>query len=141
GRGALFWSILKRAKVTLGFTPPITSEPPNVLSLQNFSFSIGDSFPSPANVIQITKIIPCSKMRPISVKGSLGPTPPFLWKQQEQELQFWQGIHPSRKQIITIFQRALLVEQEKRLYTYNWNSLAYNMARGKQGRCDVMAQP
>uniref|UniRef100_A0A8C3HVY0 KiSS-1 metastasis suppressor n=1 Tax=Chrysemys picta bellii TaxID=8478 RepID=A0A8C3HVY0_CHRPI len=58
-------------------------------------------------------------------------TPPLLCKPQEDsQVQLGQGIHPARSRAISVPQGSLLVEREKDLSAYNWNS--FGLRYGKR---------
>uniref|UniRef100_A0A452HWZ3 Uncharacterized protein n=1 Tax=Gopherus agassizii TaxID=38772 RepID=A0A452HWZ3_9SAUR len=89
---------------------------------------------------------PALKATPLESKGSRLPkrfpgkaeprsTPPLLCKPQEDsQVQLGQGIHPARSRAISVPQDSLLVEREKDLSAYNWNSfgLRYGKRQGAQ---------
>ncbi|KAL8179011.1 UNVERIFIED_CONTAM: hypothetical protein K2H54_058488 [Gekko kuhli] len=81
--------------------------------------------------IQWANAIPCPPERQ-SNSGTAGlkSTPSLLCKRQEHQIQSWQGMHPVRSRVISIPQEALLVEREKDLSAYNWNS--FGLRYGKR---------
>uniref|UniRef100_A0A674I8N0 KiSS-1 metastasis suppressor n=1 Tax=Terrapene triunguis TaxID=2587831 RepID=A0A674I8N0_9SAUR len=66
--------------------------------------------------------------------------PPLLCKPQEDsQVQLGQGIHPARSRAISVPQGSLLVEREKDLSAYNWNSfgLRYGKRQADTGEAKV----
>lgn len=49
-------------------------------------------------------------------------------------MQSWQKMHPVRSRVISIPQEALLVEREKDLSTYNWNSFGLRYGKRQAGK-------
>ncbi|XP_054837932.1 metastasis-suppressor KiSS-1 [Eublepharis macularius] len=74
--------------------------------------------------------MPCPERQSSSGTPSLKSAPPLLCKRQEHQMQSWQGMHPVKSRVISIPQEALLVEREKDLSTYNWNS--FGLRYGKR---------
>uniref|UniRef100_A0A8C4VI75 KiSS-1 metastasis suppressor n=1 Tax=Gopherus evgoodei TaxID=1825980 RepID=A0A8C4VI75_9SAUR len=75
--------------------------------------------------------IPCSESKPSPGKAEPRSTPPLLCKPQEDsQVQLGQGIHPARSRAISVPQGSLLVEREKDLSAYNWNS--FGLRYGKR---------
>ncbi|XP_060089248.1 metastasis-suppressor KiSS-1 [Heteronotia binoei] len=88
---------------------------------------LAKNFVSP---IQWANAIPCPERQSNSKAASLQSTPSLLCKRQEHQIQSWQGMHPVRSRVISIPQEAVLVEREKDLSTYNWNS--FGLRYGKR---------
>ncbi|KAJ1138064.1 hypothetical protein NDU88_004455 [Pleurodeles waltl] len=58
------------------------------------------------------------------------PVLSLLWKRKEPEAPLWPDAHPSGSRVIPALEGALLVEREKDLSTYNWNS--FGLRYGKR---------
>ncbi|XP_077192451.1 metastasis-suppressor KiSS-1 [Paroedura picta] len=80
--------------------------------------------------IQWANAIPGPERQPHSGTAGLKSTPSLLCKRQDQQMQSWPGMHPMKSSVISIPQEALLVEREKDLSTYNWNS--FGLRYGKR---------
>ncbi|XP_034623166.1 metastasis-suppressor KiSS-1-like isoform X2 [Trachemys scripta elegans] len=91
----------------------------------------GDHFKYLASPAHWDQAIPCSESKPSPGKAEPRSTPPLLCKPQEDsQVQLGQGIHPARSRAISVPQGSLLVEREKDLSAYNWNS--FGLRYGKR---------
>uniref|UniRef100_A0A674K4V3 KiSS-1 metastasis suppressor n=1 Tax=Terrapene triunguis TaxID=2587831 RepID=A0A674K4V3_9SAUR len=84
--------------------------------------------------------IPCSESKPSPGKAEPRSMLPLLCKPQEDsQVQLGQGIHPARSRAISVPQGSLLVEREKDLSAYNWNSfgLRYGKRQADTGEAKV----
>nr|XP_056700804.1 metastasis-suppressor KiSS-1 [Euleptes europaea] len=95
---------------------------------------LAKNFGSP---IHWANTIPCPERQSSSGTAGLKSTPSLLCKRQEPQMQSWQGMSPVKSRVISIPQEARLVELEKELSTYNWNSfgLRYGKRQAVKPRC------
>ncbi|XP_048353009.1 metastasis-suppressor KiSS-1 [Sphaerodactylus townsendi] len=80
---------------------------------------------------------PCPERRSSPGTAGLKSTPSLLCKRQEHQIQSWQGMNPVRSRVVSIPQEALLVEKEKDLSTYNWNSFGLRYGKRQAMRAKV----
>ncbi|XP_067387547.1 metastasis-suppressor KiSS-1 [Emydura macquarii macquarii] len=90
----------------------------------------GDHFKYLASPAHWDRAIPCSESMPSPGKAEQKSTPSLLCKPQENQGQLGPGIHPTRSRAISVPQGSLLMEREKDLSAYNWNS--FGLRYGKR---------
>uniref|UniRef100_A0A8C3XJU3 Metastasis-suppressor KiSS-1 n=1 Tax=Chelydra serpentina TaxID=8475 RepID=A0A8C3XJU3_CHESE len=94
-------------------------------------FSVGDHFKYLASPAHWDQAIPCLESKPSPGKAEPKSMPSLLCKpQEESQVQLGQGIHPARSRAISVPQGSLLMEREKDLSAYNWNS--FGLRYGKR---------
>nr|XP_032641615.1 metastasis-suppressor KiSS-1 [Chelonoidis abingdonii] len=94
----------------------------------------GDHFKYLASPAHWDQAIPCSESKPSPGKAEPRCKPP-----EDSQDQLEQGIHPARSRAISVPQGSLLVEREKDLSAYNWNSfgLRYGKRQADTGEAKV----
>uniref|UniRef100_A0A8C8S9Z8 KiSS-1 metastasis suppressor n=1 Tax=Pelusios castaneus TaxID=367368 RepID=A0A8C8S9Z8_9SAUR len=87
----------------------------------------GDHLKYLASPAHWSRAIPCSESKPSPGKAEPKSTPSLLCESQGQ---LGSGIRPARSRAISVPQDSLLVEREKDLSAYNWNS--FGLRYGKR---------
>ncbi|XP_073175704.1 renin-like [Lepidochelys kempii] len=91
----------------------------------------GDHFKHLASPAHGDQAIPCSESKPSPGKAEPKSVLPLLCKpQEESQVQLGQGIHLARSRAVSVPQGSPLMEQEKDLSAYNWNT--FGLRYGKR---------
>uniref|UniRef100_K7FHH8 KiSS-1 metastasis suppressor n=1 Tax=Pelodiscus sinensis TaxID=13735 RepID=K7FHH8_PELSI len=90
----------------------------------------GDHFKYLASPAHGDRTIPCLESKPSAEKADPKSTLALLCKPQRSLVPPGQGIHPAKSRAIPVPQGSLLMEREKDLSAYNWNS--FGLRYGKR---------